>query len=404
MSCQFRFPLYAAALALCFGFCSFPAEAAEVGAGEIYCFRTTDFAREESALAGICITGLPDSGRLLLGSRVIRSGDILTGDQLEKLTYAPENSEEDDTAAVRYLPIFSGGLAEEATVTISVWGKSDDAPVAEDSAIETYKNLPNEGLLKVHDPEGQPLVFTVTRSPRRGSLIIREDGSYLYTPDKNKVGTDSFSFTATDPAGNVSREATVTVKIMKPTDELLYTDTLGLPCRFSAEWMRNTGIFSGESVSGQFCFSPDRSVTRGQFLVMLMDTLELPVESSVEQTGFLDEAPQWLKPYLAAALRSGLICGYPCEGGIEFRHQNPITGDEAAVMIQNVLNLAIPTALEENGTIAAWASESAAAYGSASLTLPQGEEPLTRGDTAVLLYGISKLNASASGLSVIFRK
>ena len=136
---------------------------------------------------------------------------------------------------------------------------------------------------------------------------------------------------------------------------------------------------------------------------MLMDTLELPVESSVEQTGFLDEAPQWLKPYLAAALRSGLICGYPCDGGIEFRHQNPITGSEAAVMIQNVLNLAIPTALEENGAIAAWASE-AASCGSGCLALPQGDEPMTRGDTAVLSYGISKLSASASGLSVIFRK
>ena len=128
------------------------------------------------------------------------------------------------------------------------------------------------------------------------------------------------------------------------------------------------------------------------------------MESSVEQTGFLDEAPQWLKPYLAAALRSGLICGYPCEGGIEFRHQNPITGDEAAVMIQNVLNLAVPTALEENGAIAAWASESAAVYGSRELTLPQGDKPLTRGDTAVLLYGISKLRDSTQGLSVVFRK
>ena len=404
MSCQIRFPLCAAALALCFGLWSIPAEAAEVDAGEIYCFRTADFAREESALAGICVTGLPEKGRLLLGTRTIRSGDILTADQLEKLTYTPESSEEDDTAAMRYLPIFSDGVAEEAVVTISVWGKTDDAPAAEDSAIETYKNLPNEGLLKVRDPEGQQLVYTITRAPRRGSLIIREDGSYLYTPEKNKVGTDSFCFTATDPAGNVSREATVTVRILKPADELLYTDTAGLPCRFSAEWMRNTGIFSGESVSGQFCFSPDRSVTRGQFLVMLMDTLGLPVESSVEDTGFLDEAPQWLKPYLAAALRSGLISGYPCEGGIEFRHDNPITGDEAAVMVQNVLNLAVPTAVEEDGAIAAWAAETAAANGSVALTLPQGDTPVTRGDTAVLLYGISKLCTSAPGLSVILRK
>ena len=403
MSCQSRLPFRIAAAGLCLGLAAGPALAAEVGAGECYCFSVSDFSREESALSGVCITALPDRGTLLLGQRHIRTGDILTAEQLEKLTFAPESGDQDDTAVVRYLPIFDHGVAAEASLTITVWGKSDDAPVAENFAFETYKNLPAEGLLKVSDPEGQQLVYTVTRQPRRGSLIIREDGSYLYTPEKNKVGTDSFTFTATDPAGNVSREATVTVKILKPADELQYTDTVGLSCRFSAEWMRSTGIFSGESVSGQLCFSPEEPVTRGQFLAMLMETLELPVDRSVTETGFLDDAPAWLKPYLAAALRAGMITGYPAEGGAEFRPDAPILGRDAAVMVRNALDFSIPTAVESDGSIAVWASESVSALCGRTLVLPEGEEALTRAVAAELLFQVRRLAQSAPGLSVIFK-
>lgn len=406
MSSQPRFPFRLAALGLCVLCACSPARAATVDAGEAYCFSCTDFSAGESSLSGICITGLPnpEQGTVQLGQRIIRTGDVLTAEQLEQMVFHPVASDGDDTAVVRFLPVFSTGLTEEASVTISVRGRADDAPVAEDSAIETYKNLPNEGLLKVSDPEGQPLVFTVTRMPRRGELIIREDGSYLYTPEKNKVGTDSFCFTATDPAGNISREATVTVKILKPTDSAQYTDTVGLSCRFTAEWMRNSGIFSGESVSGQLCFSPDKEVSRGQFLAMLMETLELPVDTSVTETGFLDEAPGWLKPYLAAALRSGLITGYPREGGIEFRHGQSITAQEAAVMIQSVLDFAVPTALDDTGAVAAWAAASMAALTGNGFSLPEGESTLTRSDASLLLYQLSQLCHAAPGLSLIFGK
>ena len=157
-----------------------------------------------------------------------------------------------------YLPIFPDHVAPVSAMTLAIRGKQNQAPVAEDSAMETYKNLPNEAMLKVKDPEGQPLTFTITRQPRRGEVTIREDGSFIYAPSKNKVGVDSFTYTATDPAGNVSREATVTVNIMKPTTQQQYADTADAACRFAAEWMKNTGIFISESIGGNSCFQPDR--------------------------------------------------------------------------------------------------------------------------------------------------
>ena len=98
------------------------------------------------------------------------------------------------------------------------------------------------------------MTFTVTRQPRRGSVTVNADGSFTYTPKKNKVGVASFTYTATDPAGKVSREATVTVTILKPTDATQYTDTVGKSCRFAAEWMKHTGIFVAEQVAENACF------------------------------------------------------------------------------------------------------------------------------------------------------
>ena len=313
------------------------AAAAEVESGERYCFGTADFSPEEN-LTGICITDLPgEEGVLTLGSRVLQPGDILTAEQISRMTFSPAGTETDREVAVGYLPIYKTHVAEESQMTLSIRGREDKAPVAEDHAAETYKNLPLTGKLKVTDPEGQPMTYTVIRQPKRGTLEIREDGSFTYSPKKNKVGVDSFVFTATDPAGKVSREATVTITILKPADRLQYQDTLGQDCRFAAEWMRQTGIFTGESLAERSCFSPEKEVTRGEFVTMLVKTLEIPVDEGLVYTGYEDEIPNWLQPYLAAAVRSGLTAGL--ENPEVFEPGRVITTGEAAAMIAGGLDL-----------------------------------------------------------------
>ena len=405
MSCQHSHPFRVLAAVLCAVILSAPAMAAEVDSDQIYCFSCTDFSSDEDTLAGVCITGLPDAGRgtILLGSRVIRPGDILTSEQVSRMTFSPIRSEEDAEATVSYLPIYANRVEPEATMVISIHGKEDKAPVAEDSSLETYTNLPTEGMLKASDPEGLKLTYTLTRQPKRGEVVLREDGSFLYTPKNNKVGTDSFTYTVTDPAGNVSREATVTIQILKPTDSKLYSDTAGYDCRFAAEWLKNTGIFSGETVSGQYCFSPDEDVSRGQFLAMLMQVLDLPVDRSVSYTGFADEAEDWLKPYLAAALRSGIISGYPGESGVVFCPDQDITAAEAAVMINNTLDLAVPTAsaaTQADESVPVWAKDATAAVSAGGLILPESSVPLTRGDAAQILYQVSKLSEQAGTVPI----
>ncbi len=383
---------------LCIAALTAPAFAAEVESGDVYCFVPEDFSQEEN-LAGICITALPDpsAGTVRLGTRVLQPGDILTAGQIEQLTFHPLQTEQDQKATVTYLPIYSDRVETATVMSIAVLGKQDQAPVAEDSALETYRNLPNEAQLKVKDPEGQKLTFTVTRIPKRGTVVVREDGSFIYTPKKNKVGVDSFSYTATDPAGNVSREATVTITVMKPSDAQQYADTAGQSCRFAAEWMKNTGIFVGENVNGNGCFQPEKEVSRADFLTMLVGALEIPLDDEAEFTGFTDEAPDWLKPYLVAAMRSGLTTGWP--NGNEFKSNEPITGAEAAVMLQNALDLTVGVVVADEA-VPVWAQQAVSVLESYGIKLDAGTN-LTRGQAAEVMYQVSKLKGQAPGMMAL---
>ena len=385
-----RFLTVALALACCLGLAT-PALAQQVECDAIYCFGTGDFSDSEEAISGICITGLPtpDFGTVMLGSRVLRSGDILTADQVAQMTFHPLRTQEDRVAEVTYLPIFANRVEPAAVMALSIRGKEDKAPVAQDSALETYKNLSNEGTLLASDPEEQPITYTLVRQPRRGTVELREDGSFTYTPNKNKVGVDSFTVTATDPAGNVSREATVTVQILKPTDNKQYRDTLGEDCHFSAQWLRSTGLFSGEQVGDDLCFQPDKTVSRGEFLSMLVNLLEIPVEEV--------DAPDWVQPYLDAAVRSGLVSGWESES---FSMNEAVTGAEAAVALQNALDLSAGhEAMSYAEEVPEWAATSLAVMAANGLEL-NAEAELTRGEVAQMLYQVSRMAVGAPGTMV----
>ena len=379
--------------------------AAEVSCDSTYCFTAQDFSDAEEPLAGICITDLPDghTGAVMLGRRVLKCGDILTGEQVAQMTFVPVRTQEDTQAQVCYLPIYENRVEQEHTMSIAVFGKEDKVPTAQDGTLETYKNLPNEGKLSAVDPEGQPLTYTVLRDPKRGTVELKEDGTFTYTPKKNKVGVDSFTYTAADPAGNVSREATVTIQILKPAQAAQYTDTVGENCRFEAEWLRNTGLFEGEKLNGQECFFPEKEVNQGQFLAMLVKLLDIPTQqSAISQID--EETPRWLQPYLAAAMRSGLTDGLPQSETGGFDYESVLTGAETAVILQNALDLTVSQQmleLEQTQDAPAWAASSLTVMAENGVQL-QAEQTLTRADAAKVLYQVSSLAINAPGTAVFY--
>lgn len=373
--------------------------AAALDITEEFCFSAADFTTRQEE-AGIFVTAVPSPkiATIQYGGRVVRAGDALPREALDQLTLLTQ-CVTGQTASMEYYTVAGGKASALQSMELCIRPRRNDPPTAEDSTLETYRNIANSGRLKASDPEEGELTYTLVTEPRRGEVELSEDGSFTYTPLHNKVGKDSFTFTVTDEAGNVSQPATVKIRIKKPTEKSVYADMDGDPDAFSAMWLREEGIFTGASVGGQLCFSPDEAVSRGEFLVMVMKLVDAESAESAVSTGFADEAetPAWLRPYLVSALRGGMISGVSEGDGVLFLAQEDMTQAEAAVMVQNILKLpgadAAQVFSQEDSAVPAWAAEAAAALVQAGVSLELTDElqPLTRRDAAGLLYDIHAL-------------
>jgi len=112
---------------------------------------------------------------------------------------------------------------------------------------------------------------------------------------------------------------------------------------------------------------------------MLVKTLNIPTDENVTETGYTD-VPQWLQPYLAAAIRSGLTAGV--EAAEEFLPSQPVSAGEAASMLCAALKLQPQEqAVLSDGENTASAQQIAAQNG-----FTFQSDVLTRGEAAVLLY------------------
>lgn len=357
-----------------------------------YQFCAADFSDGEG-FDGVYISAVPPAyqAELCLGSRVLRRGDILPAAALGRLKLRPVCLGEAECELV-YCPIASGTLGEAVTLSLRILSGTNTAPVCEDGTLETYKNIANSGTLCATDKEDAKLTYQLVKEPKRGSVELHADGSFTYTPGKNKVGRDSFVFTATDPAGNVSNEACVKIRIVKPTDKATYQDMRGDKDEYAALWLKEQGLYTGSVVAGNLCFEPERAVSRGEFLLACMKLAGLEPAQSALSTGFADEAqtPVWQQPYLAAAYQAGLISGAPSEDGPVFRPGESLSRAEAAVLLQKLLRLPGDAAVfsaEDAALVPAWAQSAVSALSAAGISLSGGDydEPLTRREAARVL-------------------
>ena len=114
-----------------------------------------------------------------------------------------------------------GTLTSEATVTITV-NPIADAPVA---AADTYDATEDTALTidaaagvlaNDTDADGDPLTAALVSGPGNGTLTLNSDGSFVYTPNADFSGADTFTYTASD--GTTTSEATVTINVASAND------------------------------------------------------------------------------------------------------------------------------------------------------------------------------------------
>ena len=356
-----------------------------------------DFWASSAPGTGVYLCEVPDPsvGELRCGARVLKTGDVLSADALETVTFRSAEAR-DAVACVSYYTIWDDKLSDEAVLTIRLRSGENHPPEARDVSLETYKNLERAGKFDADDPDGERLTYTVVQTPKRGHVRIEDDGAFVYTPKQNKVGKDSFTYTVTDEQGAVSGEATVSIEILRPIDKATYADMEGDGAEFEALWLRSTGLLQGDRVTGQLCFRPDADVSRGEFLVMAMTLAGVRPDARDAECTFADadSAPEWMRPYLACALRRGVVRGIRRDEGLCFCPDAPVTQAQAAVIAQKLLGLETAderTVFASGGAVPVWAQASVDALSAAGVELTGADEPMTRRDAACMLYQISHI-------------
>ncbi|HEY0635551.1 MAG TPA: Ig-like domain-containing protein [Gammaproteobacteria bacterium] len=109
-----------------------------------------------------------------------------------------------------------------ATVTLTVTSANDVPLAVNDSyagVMDTPLTVAAPGVLgNDTDADGDALSAALVTGAVNGTLILGADGSISYTPNVGFSGSDTFTYVASDGAGN-SNEATVTLNIAAPVNQ-----------------------------------------------------------------------------------------------------------------------------------------------------------------------------------------
>lgn len=375
--------------------------------GDTVTFSDQDFSVQNGdgiKLTSITITALPDpgAGTLTLGGQPLAADSVVEASALAGLRFQSLSQPSVTTTTFSFLPTFDDGAQAQqpTTVTLYLLTAANEAPIARNMDLSTYKNVAITGYFDAVDSEGDTLTFQLMDTPARGAVTLAEDGSakFVYTPYENKTGKDSFTYVAIDSAGNTSSEAKVTIQINKPDTKVTYADMEGDPAHKASIRLAEEGIFVGSYLNGEYFFDPDRPVTRAEFLTMAMATVGMAPLEDVTTTGFTDDAaiPTWAKGAVSAAVMAGVIQGSRDDSGAPvFDASENITQGEATVMLDQLLNLSdVPLEVfSAQGSDAHWAGQAAANLAASgvirveetnSATLSTG---LDRAQAAMLLDG-----------------
>lgn len=375
--------------------------------GDTVTFSDQDFSVQNGdgiKLTSITITALPNpgAGTLTLGGQPLAADSVVEASALAGLRFQSLSQPSVTTTTFSFLPTFDDGTQakQPTTVTLYLLTAANEAPIARNMDLSTYKNVAITGYFDAVDSEGDTLTFQLMDTPARGAVTLAEDGSakFVYTPYENKTGKDSFTYVAIDSAGNTSSEAKVTIQINKPDTKVTYADMEGDPAHKASIRLAEEGIFVGSYLNEEYFFDPDRPVTRAEFLTMAMATVGMAPLEDVTTTGFTDDAaiPTWAKGAVSAAVMAGVIQGSRDDSGAPvFDASENITQGEATVMLDQLLNLSdVPLEVfSAQGSDAHWAGQAAANLAASgvirveetnSATLSTG---LDRAQAAMLLDG-----------------
>lgn len=246
---------------------------------------------------------------------------------------------------------YTVGGVRTASVTVDVYAVND-APDAVDDQYELGRNevLRVDALRGVlqndHDAEGDPLRALLVEPPQHGSLELQPDGSFVYTPEPDFVGTDRFVYAAQDPWFAQS-EAEVVLQVGAPrvgvrlelvdgTGQPVGRVTSGDPLRLRA-WVRDL----------RSDFYPERGVYAA-YLDVLFDEMRMaPMLNDQLPLGFeIDFGEAFQEPGAGAVQPEGRVQGV----GSQLTDDRP-PGDGEQLLFEMPFEAGGASALDDEYTV-----------------------------------------------------
>ncbi|MEI6132202.1 MAG: Ig-like domain-containing protein [Bacillota bacterium] len=168
------------------------------------------------------------------------SGTVIGYDSKnESITYSKETNPDHGTASVSgngdwsYTPM-NGFVGEDdfvvlvedehggkaySTINISVENR---APTSQDYAFDIFQNQQLSDKIDANDPDNDALEYSTLVNPSHGQITVNSDGSWLYVPEENYIGLDSFEVVISDGKGG---NAVSTSRIILHVNQVLSSDT-----------------------------------------------------------------------------------------------------------------------------------------------------------------------------------
>ena len=354
-------------------------------------------------VSSIKITLLPDkaTGYLMLDNLYVVENQVIYREDFDALRLVSKN--ENPTATFKFKP---NDMEYEIECSLISLKEKNLAPTASNGIMvsaSTIKNIECSGTLLAQDPEGEELIFEITKQPKKGlvSLTNIKTGDYVYTPYENKKGRDSFSYRVRDSHGNYSPECEVEIKIERKKSTFTFndvdkTDLCAVILACESGIMEPT-VNADKTLS----FSPDKEITREEFIYLVMRTLVSSEAPIVEKTRFADDSeitPKY-KGYLESAFSLGIVDGTREADGVHIRPKDSVTLAEGAVIINNIINKKTDTSLtifEDFSEIPDWAREDIDALCASGVIKKDAGKispnaPLTRAQVAQIIMALIKL-------------
>ena len=149
----------------------------------------------------------------------------------------------------------------QADVTIAVTSAPDD-PIAADQVVETDEDLAVDIVLDASDGDEEPLTFTIADAPDIGTLS-GVGAERRYTPAANSNGSDSFTYSACDPA-NACDSATVSI-VVKPVNDAPTTQSQSVVTAedTSVPVTLVAGDVDGDEITFELTSEPDHGTLTG---------------------------------------------------------------------------------------------------------------------------------------------